>query len=426
MSHGYQVVIEYGECGLACMMPDDADITVITPNHQNALPNITSALSEAMSNPIGTPSLDSCVKSTDTVGIVFSDNTRPAPNRVLLPAILEKIKHVPDSQIILFNATGTHRKNTQEELRYVLGESIANRFRVEQNDAADETSHELAGATASGNKIWLHRVFLSCDFRILTGFIEPHFFAGFSGGGKAVMPGLSSLETIMRNHGVRNIDDPNSTWGVTHGNPIWEEIQEAALLAHPDFLLNVSLNRGKAITGIFAGAMSEAHAVGCEFVRESAMISVPEPFDIVLTSNSGYPLDRNLYQAVKGMSAASRIVKKGGAIVIAAECRDGVPKGSPFDGLLSIAGSPERMMEISADRGFHFSEVWQARILASIASNAQIHLYSERLTDEEIRHAWLTPCRSIENTLLKLRDKYGQKSRICVLPEGPVIAPYVV
>ncbi len=417
--------IDYGEHGLTFEIPDDANVTILEPTYQSALSNISQSLREALKNPIGAPPLGTTVKASDYVAIVFSDFTRPVPNRVIIPAILESLSHVPDSHIILFNATGTHRGNTREELLELLGEDIVERFRVIQNNASDKSSHLMAGVTSSGDEIWLHREFLSCDYRILTGAIEPHFFAGFSGGGKAVMPGLAGLETIELNHSSRNLDNPNATWGVTHGNPIWEEIQEAALMAHPDFLVNVSLNREKAITGIFAGDMSKAHAAGCEFVRNTVMIPVSEPFDIVITSNSGYPLDRNLYQAVKGMSAASRIVTPGGSIIIAAECRDGIPTGSPFDYLLSLSGSPRRLLEMTDDPNFRHPEMWQARILSTILRKADIHLYTESLTDTEIRKAWLNPCRSIKSALSQLREKYGEDARICVLPEGPLTAPYL-
>ena len=425
MSGASKVIIDYGEHGLTFDMPDDANVTVLRPTFQSALSNAAQSLREALKNPIDAPPLGSMVNASDHVAIVFSDFTRPVPNRMVLPAVIESLPAMPDTHIHLFNATGTHRNNTPEELRGLLGEEIAGRFRVIQNNASDKSSYVKAGVTSGGNDIWLLREFLACDFCILTGSIEPHFFAGFSGGGKAVMPGLAALESIERNHSSRNLDHPNAAWGVTHGNPIWEEIQEASMMVDPDFLVNVSLNRDKAITGIFAGDISSAYAIGCEFVRNSVMAPVSDPFDIVITSNSGFPLDRNLYQAVKGMSAASRIVKRGGAIIIAAECRDGVPTGSPFENLLSLSGSPQKLLEMTDDPNFRHPESWQARILASIVRKAEVHLYSERLTDTEIRNAWLNPCHCIESELLQLMEKYGKDARVCVLPEGPVTVPYL-
>jgi len=235
-----------------------------------------------------------------------------------LPVLLDELDFVPDDEVVLLNATGTHRPNTDTELRTMLGDEIMDRFRIVQNDPMDSDSHVSVGTTKSGNDIQIHREYLQCDIRILTGFVEPHFFAGFSGGPKACMPGLAQLETILKNHSPENIDSPTAHWGVTQGNPIWEEIREAASMAKPSFILNVTLNRNGQITGVFAGDLEKAHAQGCNFVRENAMVPVKKPYDIVIGSNSGYPLDLNLYQSVKGMSAAAQIVKDGGSIIIAA------------------------------------------------------------------------------------------------------------
>ncbi len=255
--------LAYGKSGLEIALPDAADITVIAPRFVPALPDPAGALRDALRQPIGAPPLHECITPSDRVGIVFSDITRPTPNHLLLPAILKELAHVPDEQITLFNATGTHRPNTGAELRGMLGDAIVDRFAVVQNDAQDRASHVYVGTTARGNAIWLHRDFVACDVHILTGFIEPHFFAGFSGGGKATMPGLALLDTIMTNHSAANMDDPQVRWGITHGNPLWEEITEAAHMIERNFLVNVTLNSAKAITGVFAGDLDEAHAQGC-------------------------------------------------------------------------------------------------------------------------------------------------------------------
>jgi nickel-dependent lactate racemase len=338
---------------------------------------------------------------------------------------LEQLEHVTDDQITLFNATGTHRPNTEDELRRMLGDQIVDRYRIIQNDADDRASHMLVGTTSSGNDIWLHRAFLTCDARILTGFIEPHFFAGFSGGGKAVMPGLALLESVIRNHGASHIDSPNARWAIREGNPLWEEIREAAGMVEPTFLLNVTLNRDKEITGIFAGDWEEAHAQGCAFVKETCMMPVDEPFDIVLTSNSGYPLDLNVYQSVKGMSAAAQVVKEGGSIVVAADCWDGIPEHGDYGQLLLEAGTADSLLETVRDPDCERQDKWQAHIQALVSQKADVHLYSHNLTDELIGDALLIPCRSIEDTVEEMVERYGADATICVLPEGPQTVPYV-
>src|SRR5439155_6090580 len=200
------------------------------------------------------------------------------------------------------------------------------------------------------------RHLVQADVRIITGFIEPHLFAGFSGGPKGIMPGCAGLKTVMSNHGARNIGDPHSAFGITIGNPIWEEMRDIALRIGPCFLLNVTLNEARRITGVFAGDLMAAHRAGIEFVRQAAMQKVKSPFEIVVTTNSGYPLDLNLYQGVKGMSAGARILQEGGTLILACECREGVPSGSPLDQLLREASSSEAILAMLAAPGFVRSE----------------------------------------------------------------------
>ena len=421
-----KVELAYGKTGLEISLPNDASVTVIQPEYVVGLPDQAGAVRDALRRPIGAPPLRSLVKPTDKVGIVFSDITRPTPNHLILPVLLAELDHVPDDQIVLFNSTGTHRPNTEAELRAMLGDAIVDRYRIVQNDAHDRGSHVLVGRTTSGNDVWIHREFVGCDVRILTGFIEPHFFAGFSGGGKAIMPGLALLETVMRNHSARNLDSPLARWGITHGNPLWEEIHEAAAMVQPTFLLNVALNRDRQITAVFAGDFEQAHAQGCAFVRDKAMVAVKKPFDIVITSNSGYPLDLNLYQSVKGMSAAAQVVKEGGSIIVAADCWDGIPDHGEYGQLLLEADSPQSLLETVRTPGFQRQDMWEAHIQALICLKAEIYFYSHNLSDEQIKGAWLRPCRDIEATVAALLRQYGRGATVCVLPDGPQTIPYVV
>ena len=215
--------------------------------------------------------------------------------------------------------------------------------------AEDLAAHVQFGHTRTGAPALINRLFAEAEVRIVTGFIEPHFFAGFSGGPKGIMPGVAALQTVMSNHGTQHIGHPQAAFGVTDGNPIWEEMRDIALRVGPSFLVNVTLNERREITGIFAGDLLAAHRAGIDFVRASAMQPVPEPFDVVVTTNSGYPLDMNLYQAVKGMAAAARIVKDGGTIVLAAECSEGVPAGSPHDRLLRSVANGEELLAMLAE-----------------------------------------------------------------------------
>ena len=232
--------------------------------------------------------------------------------------------------------------------------------------------------------------------RILTGFVEPHFFAGFSGGPKAVLPGIADIESILDNHGARLLSDPKTTWTVTAGNPLWEEIRDAALATQPTFVLNVVLNRderSRASSPARCCAHTGPRSTSCEGTRCGRW---RKPFDIVITSNSGYPLDLNLYQAVKGMSAAAQIVKPGGDIIIAAECWDGLPDHGEYGRLLREASSPAEMLAAIKSPGFRCHDQWEAQIQAQIQAKATVHVYADGLSDQQLSDAMVVPCRSIE------------------------------
>jgi nickel-dependent lactate racemase len=343
----------------------------------------------------------------------------------MLPAVLDALAHVPRQNITLFNALGTHRPNTDQELRGMLGDALVDGYRIVQNDAFDASTQVLRGTSSRGHEVWLNRDLVECDVKILTGFIEPHFFAGFSGGGKAVMPGMAGQRTVLGNHDAGMIAHPSATWGVTQGNPIWEEIREVAQLVGQTFLVNVTLNRDKKITGVFAGDLDAAHEAGCAFVKETAMVPVPQAFDIVITTNSGYPLDLNLYQAVKGMSAAAQVVRQNGAIIVAADCWDGIPDHGLYGQLLREADSPSALLETICAPGFLKQDQWQAQIQAQIQLKADVYVRTDNLSDEQIEMALLRPSHRVEATVADLLGEYSRQARLCVLPEGPQTIPYI-
>ncbi|MHC4214368.1 MAG: nickel-dependent lactate racemase [Planctomycetota bacterium] len=420
------VKLAYGKTGLELSLPDNVDIDVIEPKYVEGITNPAQTIRNSLRNPEASKPLKELVNPTDRIAIVFSDITRPTPNHIILPAILDELNFIPDKQITLFNATGTHRPNTIDELRNMLGPEIADRYRIVQNMATDPDSHKMIGTTKSGNEVCIHKEYLKCSVKILTGFIEPHFFAGFSGGPKACMPGIAGIETIFRNHSAKNMDSRWATWAITYGNPAWEEFLEAVKMAGPAFLVNVALNSDKQITAVFAGDIEKAHTKGCEFVKKNAMAPVQKPYDIVIASNSGYPLDLNLYQSVKAMSAAAQIIKKAGSIIVAADCWDGIPDHGGFAELLSAAASIEELLETVRSPQLRKQDMWQAHLQALICQKADVYFYSHNLTDEQIKNALLIPCHDIEQTVKILLDKYGPEARLCVLPQGPMTIPYLI
>ena len=427
-----KIKLDYGREGLDIELPDYLNVDIVEPKYVEGLPNQAEAIEDALLNPIDSKPLRDLVGTSDNVAIVINDITRPTPYRIILPVVLQQLRDVPDERILLLVATGTHRPNTETELRRIMGDEVLDKYQIIQNDAQDRQSHTSVGTTKNGNEIWLHKAYLNRNVRILTGLIEPHFFAGFSGGAKALMPGLALRDTVLRNHNAANIDHPKATWGLIAGNPIWEEIHEAAAMAPPTFLLNVALNRNKKITKVFAGHYRKAHEQGCAYVKKNAMVAVGKRYDIVVTSNSGYPLDLNLYQCVKGMSAAARIVKDGGAILVVADCWDGIPEHGEYAQLLREAESPESLLKtvrkqstgcLTAD--MMRQDTWQAQIHALVCQKAEVYFHSRNLSDSQVESAFLKPCSRVEETIEELLRRYGRDACICVLPEGPQTIPYV-
>lgn len=320
-----KVNLAYGHGHLPVELPDKRT-TVIEPSHLPGLRDEHATVVAALEKPIGERPLRELIKLTDKVCILFTDLTRATPNERLIPWLLEHLDGVvPRENILLLNQLGTHRPNTREELEQLLTPAVVKNYRVINHEPENPAALVQLGTTRDGTPALINRHCVEADVRIVTGFIEPHFFAGFSGGPKGIMPGVAGLETVMSNHGAKNIGDPKSSFGILEGNPIWEDMRDIALRAGKSFVLNVALNENRDITGVFAGDLLKAHRVGCEFVRKSAMQKFDAPFDIVVTTNSGYPLDLNLYQGVKGMIAGARVIKPGGTLILACECHEGVP-----------------------------------------------------------------------------------------------------
>lgn len=421
-----RVRVAYGKEWLTVDLPAEAQVTILEPAPAPGLPDEPAALAEAMRHPIQSRPLRELIRPRQSVAVVFSDITRPMPSDRVLPVVLEEIESADPGDIVLFNALGTHRVNTDEELRRMLGADIVARYPIMQHDPWDVDNLVSLGTSSFGHPQRVNRQYMAADVKVLTGFIEPHFFAGYSGGPKAVLPGVAGYDTILENHSTPMLNHPKVAWGVIEGNPVWQEMVELAAKTSPDFLVNVTLNSGRQLTGVFAGDMLAAHRQGAAYVRDHAMIPVRQRFDIVLTSNSGYPLDLNLYQAVKGMSAAAQVVKRGGHIVTVAECWDGIPDHGEYRRLLHSGRDPAHLLELMSRPGFSERDQWQVAVQAKIQLEAQVYLKSRHLSDEEIRAAHVTPCQDVDALIRQLVDELGPGASICVLPQGPLAVPFVV
>ncbi|HLG73820.1 MAG TPA: nickel-dependent lactate racemase [Chloroflexota bacterium] len=419
-----RVKLAYGRAGMTVNMPDNRT-TIIEPLFMPSIPDEAASVEHALRHPIRSRPLREVISSTDTVAVVFCDITRPMPSSLVLPIVLQHLDHVPREQIVLICATGTHRANTKEELEQMLGADIVCDYRIVCHDGADRSTQTMVGRLDDGTEVWLSSELVKAGKVVLTGFIEPHFFAGFSGGPKMIAPGCAANDTILSLHSAKLIADPKATWGVTDGNPLWEKICQAARFVDVAFNLNVTINKRHQVTNVFAGEMWQSHRIGVEFARKTAMRGVSQAFDVVVTTNAGYPLDMNLYQTVKGMSAAAQIVRPGGVIVVASECSDGIPEHGNFKKLLRQAGSPDALLAMLTQPDFAMQDQWEAQILAQVLKKARVYLKAGFLSDQQIRDSMLTPINSVEDCVNEVLEEMGPNATVGVLPQGPFTIPFI-
>jgi nickel-dependent lactate racemase len=417
-----QIQIPYGTTRVDVTVPERA--TVLRSQHTPALADEHDAFQAALRAPIASAALAQRVRPQDRIAIIISDITRPTPNERIVPWILEELSFIPRSQFVILNGTGSHRANTRAELVQMLGEEIVDTVKIVNHSAFEAETLAYRGTSPSGVPVWINRDYLEADFRIVTGFIEPHFFAGFSGGAKGVIPGLAGLETIQSLHNAPLIGDPRATWAVLKGNPVHEGIRECVGMCPPEFMVNVTLDQQRRITAVFAGDYVQAHYAGCDVVLQQAMQTVEQPFDIVITSNNGYPLDQNLYQSVKGMTAAAQIVRQGGAIVMLAECRDGLPDHGSFKTILQMRETPLALLDMINGPDFQMHDQWEVQKQALVQLQADVYLHSS-LPEDLVRVAKLLPAPDVQATIGRLLAQYGPAARVAVLPEGPLMVPYI-
>jgi len=409
------VELAYGAEGRLVEVPDDA--TVIEPADPSGLADQTDAVRRALERPLAGPSLAQLAAGARRVVVVFPDLTRPMPNRTVLPPLLGLLERsgIPDDAVTLLCATGTHRQATPSEMQELVGPAIVRRYAIVDHDS-DGGDHLEVGRV-DGTPILLQREYVEADVRIVTGFVEPHFFAGFSGGPKAVCPGIAATETILEAHHPRRIADAASTFVTREGNPVHDFVRAAVALAPPHLSVDVAINRGRQITAVFAGPVEVAHDAACAFVGSSAVQSVGSPFDVVVSTNGGHPLDRNLYQAVKGMAAAERIVRQGGIIVMVAACGDGIPGGGGFADVLSRARTAGDLIDAA---GGPELDRWQAQVLGRVLQRAQVWLYSEGMTDQMTTDALLVPVPDLSTVVDDALTALGGSGTVAVLPLGPL------
>ncbi len=415
--------LQYGKETLAVTIPSER-VDEIRPKYIEGFADEEGAFQDAVRHPIETAPLKDLIQADDRVAVVIPDITRALPSDRLLPWLFKELSHVPDQNFTIIIGTGTHRGNTPEEIAGMVGEKVAKQYRVVNHNAFDPTTLEIVGTSEAGKPILMNKEFAQADKRILMGFIEPHFMAGFSGGYKAIFPGIADIDSIMHYHRASVIQDPLSTWGVLENNPTQEQIQRNGSVIPVDFCINLTLNHQHQITRYFCGDVVAAHQAGCRFTKSTVMAKCSHAYPVVITSNSGFPLDQNLYQTVKGMSAAAQIVAQDGVIIIASRCNDGWPNHGKFRQLLFDYDSPQAFLDALHSPGFHRQDQWQNQLLSLIQLKARVAVFSE-LNTEEVTKAHMEPIEDLNDFIAKELQKCEVNCPIAVLPEGPMTIPYL-
>ena len=417
-----KIKLDYGSRGLEIEVPEKNLVKILSMKPSSPISNPEMAIEQALQNPIGTEPLSDLARGKKTACVVICDITRPVPNAVLLPPILKILEQngIERKNITILIATGIHRPNLGDELIQLVGQEIAQKYRVINHYAKKSEEQVYLGKTSRDTDVFIDKAYINADLKITTGFIEPHLMAGFSGGRKLVCPGIASLETVKVMHSPKILEHPNAREGQIAGNPFHEEVIEMVRMAGMDFMVNVSLDEDRNIVGIFAGDYIEAHAAGVDFVREHVGDTIGEPVDIVITSSAGAPLDATFYQSVKGMTAALPIVKKGGTIIISAECKEGL--GSPeFTELVKSTMDTEDFMQKITEGGMFVIDQWQFEEFAKVRRKADVMIYSENLSQKDIHPNVATIIPSIESGIESALKKHGTDAKIAVIPRGPYV-----
>jgi nickel-dependent lactate racemase len=420
-----KVELAYGEAGLVVDVPADRT-SVVAPREAAPVADELAAVIDALRRPSHGAPLRDRVKRGQRVAISICDGTRPQPRRVVVPAVLDELDGLVDpNDVVVLVATGTHRANTPAELETMLGGDVLGRVRVVNHDARDNSTLRWVGELAGDVPVWLNAEWLDADVRITTGFVEPHFFAGFSGGPKMVAPGLAGLRTVLALHDARRIGDERATWGVTVGNPVHDAVRAIAAATGVDFAIDVLLDRQHRIVDVFAGDLLEEHTAACAAARRVAMVPLPAPFDVVVTTNAGFPLDQNLYQCVKGMAAGASVVRPGGTLICAAECRDGFPDHGSYRDVLASEASPEALLRAIEARTTTVPDQWQVQVQARVQSKARVMVHTSGLTATELASAHIEHAADLGATVRAELERLGPTATLCLLPEGPLTIPYL-
>jgi nickel-dependent lactate racemase len=407
----------FGESRISLALPDSA--MLLEMKKMEALPDPNAAVQAALEKPLESLPLRDIAKGRKNACVVISDITRPVPNQIILPPLLETLQEsgIKKDGITILIANGMHRPNTGDELEFMVGPEVKNDYRIENHYCREPDGYRQIDVI-DGAPIEISKRYLDADLKILTGLIEPHFYAGYSGGRKSILPGISSFETMKFMHSYKMIDHPKVTNCVLDGNPFHQYGLRVAALARVDFIVNVVINKERKVAGVFAGHYEKAHLAGCDMVCKHSVVDLKDRADMVVTSGGGYPLDATFYQISKALICAKNMMKQGGTIVVACECREGL--GSPeFCGIMRSVCSPEEFFEGYCDPSNFVIDQWCAQNIYQVLDYAgEVYVYSPGLSYDDLTKMGAIKIEDVRKTVNRLVGKY---SRVVVVPEGPYV-----
>lgn len=400
---------------------NERNLAGVLTGHQNSFHTDKTQqelVEDALDAPIGSESLEQLARGKRDIVIISSDHTRPVPSRVTMPILLRRIHAAaPEARVRILVATGMHRPSTHEELVNKYGEQIVANEEIVMHVATDDAAMTHIGTLPSGGECIINSVAANADLLIAEGFIEPHFFAGFSGSRKSVLPGVASYKTIMYNHNGEFVNDKNSRAGNLSHNRVNEDMFAAAEMAHLAFVLNVVLNGAHEVIGAFAGDLHAAHETGCDFVRELAGVKAVD-CDVAITTNGGYPLDQNIYQAVKGMCAAEATLPEGGVIISVAGCADGHGGEGFYRNIADSAPAAFERACIDRPKDQTLPDQWTSQIFARILAHHPVILVSDLVDHQMVHDMHMTPVNTVEEALQLAFSLKGEDAKVAVIPDG--------
>ena len=416
-----QVRLDYDQTGLTVKLPDDPRPVIVEPPKGTPLPRPESAAEQALRQPIGTAPLSEIARGRRSAVVVISDKTRPVPNGIVLPPLLRTLEAagIRREHIEILVATGLHRPNTDAELAEMTSPELVARYRFRNHVARDADAHVHLGRTARGTEIWIDRGFVEAELKVVTGLIEPHLMAGYSGGRKAVTPGLAAVDTMRSAHGPRMLEDHVGP-GIVDGNPFHADLLEIVRRVGVDFMVDVSVDRARRLTGVFAGDIEAAHRVGMDAVERDVRVDLDASADVVVTSAGGYPLDATFYQSIKGLTGALNIVRRGGTIILAAAISEGLGS-QDFQELLRQARDNETFMARITAPGFFRVDQWMVQHLCQVMRKARIVLVSDGVPGDALRDLPIERAASVDAALAAARAHHGHDARVVVVPQGPYV-----